>query len=524
MNEHHILDALNIVPKKQLFQNLSVKELIDIALKKDEGTLAGNGALVVRTGERTGRSPFDRFIVEDEETKKNVDWNLVNRPVSEELFDKIYQLATEFISSNDIFVFDGFAGNDERYRLPIRVVTTKAWHSLFATTLFVRPKKEELDGHEAGFTVVNAFGLDLNKDELGLKSKAFIAVNFKKKIILVTGSSYGGEMKKGIFAVMNYLLPPKNVFPMHCSANIGEALDTALFFGLSGTGKTTLSADPLRKLIGDDEHGWTDFGIFNFEGGCYAKAINLSQEAEPQIFDAIRSGSILENVILKDDGSVDYDSDKITANTRATYPLDHIPNAVVSGMGDHPKNIFFLTCDAFGVLPPISKLNPNQAMYHFISGYTAKVAGTEVGITEPSATFSACFGAPFLPRHPGIYAKLLGEKMQKHKTNVWLLNTGWSKGAFGVGKRMKIAITRALISAALSGKIDNVEYSTDPNFNVLIPESCEGVASEMLVPKNTWADKSAYDVTAKKLSTLFKENFKKFEDGVSKEIILAGPK
>ncbi len=509
MNINNELSALGLKPTKKVYRNLIAPELVEMAVRSEEGYLADNGALVVRTGKRTGRSPGDRFIVKDETTVGTVDWNNINIPVSEELFDKLYKQAVDYISSKDIFVFDGFSGTDTDHRLPLRVVTTHAWHSLFAHTLFVRPKPDELAKHVPSFHIINAYGLEIKPNEV------FVAVNFKKKVILVIGTGYGGEMKKGMFAVMNYLLPERGVFPMHCSANVGKGGDVALFFGLSGTGKTTLSADQERRLIGDDEHGWSDKGVFNFEGGCYAKVIRLSSLAEPQIYNAIRFGSILENVITREDRSIDYDSDKITENTRATYPVEYIPNCVTSGIGGHPKNIFFLTCDAFGVLPPIAKLTPSLAMYHFISGYTAKVAGTEVGITEPKATFSACFGAPFLPHHPGRYATMLGEQLKKYGPNCWLVNTGWSGGAYGIGRRMKISLTRSLLTAALDGKLDKVNFLPDPIFKVLVPSD--------LTPKDTWKDASAYNAQATKLAGLFIENFKKYRQGVSPEVIAAGP-
>lgn len=508
------LEQLGFKPKGNVHHNLSVPKLMELALLRGEGHLASNGALVVRTGERTGRSPFDRFIVKEGATSGSIDWNTINQPASEELFDRLYKLAVDYMSGRDIFVFDGFVGADQRYRLPLRVVTTMAWHSLFAHTLFIRPKEGESVTPE--FHVINAFGLEIDP-------KVFVAINLKKRIILVIGTGYGGEMKKGVFSVMNYLLPEKGVLPMHCSANVGKDGDTALFFGLSGTGKTTLSADPRRRLIGDDEHGWSDNGIFNFEGGCYAKAIRLSLKSEPQIFNAIRSGSILENVVTRENQSIDYDSSEITENTRATYPVEYIPNCVTEGVGGHPRNIFFLACDAFGVLPPISKLTPAQAMYHFISGYTAKVAGTEVGIVEPKAAFSTCFGAPFLPRHPGVYASMLGERLKRHNTNCWLVNTGWSGGAYGTGQRMSIEITRSLLIAVLEGGLEKEKFESDPVFNLQVPRHCDGVPSDVLTPQNTWKDKAAYDRQAVRLAELFRENFKKYQEGVSDEVLKGGP-
>ncbi len=519
------LESIGLTVGKEVYYNCSVAELEEMSIQRKEGRLASNGAIVVRTGERTGRSPNDRFIVEEPTTKDKIWWGDVNRPATQEQFDHLFNRIKDHLKDKDLFVFDAYSGADRRYRLPVRVVSPKAWHALFAQTLFVRPSKEDLESSETGFTVINAsddLQLDPEKDLFG--SPVAILVNFEKRIILVAGSGYGGEMKKSIFSVMNFNLPQNDVFPMHCSANVGKDGDSALFFGLSGTGKTTLSADTSRRLIGDDQHGWSKDGIFNFEGGCYAKCINLSHEAEPQIYDAIRFGSILENVIIDDKTRViDYDDKTITENTRATYPVEYIPNCLTDGVGDHPKNIFLLTCDAFGVLPPISKLSPEQAMYHFISGYTAKVAGTEVGIKEPVATFSACFGSPFLPLHPGRYADQLGEKLKGTSANCWLVNTGWSGGAYGTGERMKIQITRALLDAAFSGALTNAEYHVDPTFNLRIPNACPGIPTEVLNPINTWRDQAAYKETALKLAGMFIDNFKQFEEGVSEEIIKAGP-
>lgn len=519
------LVKIGLNTSKEIYHNLSVAKLEEMAIKRGEGLLASNGALVVETGDRTGRSPNDRYVVETAGVKEQVWWGNVNKPVSEEKFDHLFSRIKDYYNDKEVFVFDAFSGADKEYRLPVRLITLKAWHSLFAETLFVRPKGDDLKGFVPGFTVINAGDLRLDPETDGFGSPVAVCINFDKKIILVVGTMYGGEMKKGIFSVMNYLLPQKGVFPMHCSANVGKDKDSALFFGLSGTGKTTLSADPARRLIGDDQHGWSKNGIFNFEGGCYAKCINLSKEAEPQIYDAIRFGSILENAVMNaDTREIDYDDSSITENTRATYPVEYIPNCLLEGKSTHPKNIFFLTCDAFGVLPPISKLTPEMAMYHFISGYTAKVAGTEVGIKEPVATFSACFGSPFLPLHPNRYAELLGAKLKEHKANCWLVNTGWSGGAYGTGSRMKIGITRALLNAALTGELSSVEYRAHTIFNVLVPVSCPQVTTEVLNPENTWKDKSAYKETALKLAGLFADNFKNFEDSVSKEVVEAGPK
>ncbi len=519
-----LIDSLLSINPEKLFVNLPAERLVEIALERGEGRIAANGALVTRTGERTGRSPNDRYIVEDTWSKKNVDWGKVNKPVSQEVFDKLLQKAVDFLSEGERFVFEGFIGANVEYRTPLRTITQKAWHCLLATTLFIRPTAAELKIIKPEFTVINAMNLKIDPKKYGIRSGVFVAISFDRKIILAIGTGYGGEIKKGIFSVMNGILPERGVFPMHCSSNVGMLGGTALFFGLSGTGKTTLSADPDRRLIGDDEHGWSENGIFNFEGGCYAKVIKLSKDDEPQIYNAIKAGSILENVITDDKtGAVDYDDSSITENTRATYPVEYMPKCIIPGIGGHPKNIIFLTCDAFGVLPAIAKLDSDMAMYHFLSGYTASLAGTEVGINEPQATFSACFGAPFMPLHPTTYAKLLGERLRKHKTNCWLVNSGWSGGPYGEGKRIKIKITRALLTAALSGKLDSVNYTTDSIFNVMIPDSCPNVPSEILVPKNTWHDKTAYDKKARELAKRFRDNFKQYAQYAGKDIVNAGP-
>lgn len=509
----------------RIHRNLSVKELTEATIERGEGWLAGNGALVVRTGERSGRSPLDRFFVEDAVSKDTIWWGKVNQSTSQDTFDRLLECALGYLRDRDVYVFDGFVGADKKYRMPLRVIAEKSWHALFSTTLFVRPTPEELAALNPEFTVIDAMDLKIDPKEYGVRSGTFVGVSLEKKVILVIGSGYGGEIKKSIFTVMNYLYPERNIFPMHCSANVGESGDTALFFGLSGTGKTTLSADPKRRLIGDDEHGWSESGIFNFEGGCYAKVIRLSKEAEPQIYDAIREGSLLENVIVDEKtGEIDYDDGSITENTRATYPVEHIPGCVIPGIGGHPKNVIFLTCDAFGVLPPIAKLTPEMAMYHFISGYTAKLAGTEIGVDEPEATFSTCFGAPFMPRHPSVYAKFLGERLKNHGAQCWLVNSGWSGGPYGEGKRMKIQITRALLDAVFSGQCANATFTPDPIFNVLVPNECSGVPTEVLTSKNTWKDKDAYDRKAAELARRFQENFKLFTDGVDDAIVAAGPK
>jgi len=429
-----------------------------------------------------------------------------------------------YLQNRDLFVFDGFAGADPKYRLPIRVINEYAYQNLFCHQLFIVPTEEELKSHEPGFTVICAPGFKADPEIDKVNSEVFIVISFEKKVVIIGGTQYAGEMKKSIFSVLNYLMPEQGVLSMHCSANVGQDGTTALFFGLSGTGKTTLSADPHRFLIGDDEHGWSDDGIFNFEGGCYAKCINLTREKEPQIYDAIKFGAVLENVIVDEDTRLpNYDSDEITENTRAAYPVEFIPGAVIPGIGGHPKTVVFLTADAFGVLPPIAKLTREQAMYYFISGYTSKLAGTERGITEPQATFSSCFGSPFLPLSPMVYAKLLGEKIEKHNVNVFLVNTGWTGGPYGVGKRMDLGYTRAMIRAALDGKLDSVEYEEDPIFGLMIPKSCPDVPAEILNPKNTWSDKEAYDRTAISLAESFVKNIAKFS-GIAPEVIAAGPK
>jgi phosphoenolpyruvate carboxykinase (ATP) len=519
------LEAAGIKTSKNIFRNLPPAVLIERSLINGDGMLASNGALVVKTGERTGRSPNDKFISEESSVKDQVAWGKVNVKCPPEQFEKLLKKSYQNLSDKDIYVFDGFAGADPQYRLSVRVITDTMWHCLFAMTQFIRPTREELENFKPGFTVMGCGSMKADPTADGTRSNVFVGVSFEKKINLVVGSMYGGEIKKSIFTIMNYLMPQHNVFPMHCSANIGKDEDAALFFGLSGTGKTTLSADPNRRLIGDDEHGWSGSGIFNFEGGCYAKVIKLSAEAEPQIYSAIRFGSLLENVVVDPETRlIDYNSDAITENTRATYPVEHIPNCVIPGVGGHPKNVFFLTCDAFGVLPPIAKLTPEMASYHFLSGFTSKLAGTETGINEPQPTFSTCFGAPFMPLHPTKYATMLAGKLSQYKANCWLVNTGWSGGPAGVGSRMKISITRALLTAALAGKLEKAKFTPDPVFNILVPDACEGVPAEVLTPKNTWADKAAYDQKAKELAGMFIKNFEQYKDYASKEVINSGPK
>lgn len=506
---------------------LSAEELIQDTLRIGEGVLSDSGALIIQTGEFTGRSPKDKFTVKDEITAGTVFWNEFNIPIDENFFYIIRKKVFGYLEKlPEVWIRDGYACADPRYRLNIRVVTEKPWSNLFAYNMFLRPKEDELENFKPDWHVIACPGLKLDPKECGIRQHNVSLVSFKHKMILVAGSGYTGEMKKGIFTILNYILPQqKNVLSMHCSANMGKDGDTAIFFGLSGTGKTTLSTDPNRMLIGDDEHGWTKDNIFNFEGGCYAKTINLTEEKEPEIFRAIHAGALVENTnFFPGTNKINFDDASITENTRVSYPLHFISNALEPSIGGLPKNIFFLTCDAFGVLPPISKLTPGQAMYHFISGYTAKVAGTETGITEPKPTFSACFGAPFLPLHPGKYAQMLGDKMQEHKVNVWLINTGWTGGPYGTGHRMKLSFTRAMITAVLEGRMDNVDCEDHNVFGLSIPKACPNVPAEILNPRTTWADKNAYDEKAKYLGGLFINNFKKYAAGVSEEILAAAPK
>jgi phosphoenolpyruvate carboxykinase (ATP) len=512
---------------ESIHYQLSPDELVQDTLRTGEGVLDERGALVIRTGEFTGRSPKDKFIVKDEITAGTVHWNEFNLPIETRYFDIIFKRISEYLDQlPELWVRDCYACADPRYRLNIRVVNEKPWNNLFAYNMFLRPAEEELEKFEPEWHVISAPGLKLDAQECGTRQYNGAVISFKHKMILIAGTGYTGEIKKGIFTILNYILPhQKNVLSMHCSANMGNGGDTAVFFGLSGTGKTTLSADPNRKLIGDDEHAWTDDNIFNFEGGCYAKTIGLTEEKEPEIFNAIRPGALVENVtFFPGSNRINFDDASITENTRVSYPLYFISNAQEPSMGGLPKNIFFLTCDAFGVLPPISKLTPGQAMYQFISGYTAKVAGTELGVTEPKPTFSACFGAPFLPLHPGKYAEMLGEKMQKNKVNVWMINTGWTGGPYGIGNRMKLKYTRAMITAALKGDLNNAAVEAHPVFGMAIPKECPGVPAELLNPRNTWLDQQAYDEKSKYLAGLFVKNFEKYADGVSAEILAAAPK
>ncbi len=507
--------------------NLSSEELVDICLKQNLGKLTNTGALAVNTGKFTGRSPKDRFIVMDDVTKDRVWWDgNINQPFDEDKFDKLYNKVVAYLSEKELYARDAFAVADKRYQTNIRVVTELPWVSLFAYNMFLRPTEDELQNFSPEWTVLQAPFFQANPAEDGTRQGNFTILSFKRKTVLIGGSGYTGEVKKGIFSALNFTLPVfEKVFPMHCSANEGEKGDTAIFFGLSGTGKTTLSADKNRKLIGDDEHGWTpDNKVFNIEGGCYAKVIDLSAEKEPEIFGAIKKGALLENVIFKEGtNEVDFSDTSITQNTRVSYPINFIENIKVPSIGENPKNIFFLTADAFGVLPPISKLTPAQAAYHFISGYTAKVAGTEEGVNEPQPSFSACFGAPFMPLHPTKYAEMLSEKMKKTGVNVWLVNTGWTGGPYGVGNRMKLKYTRAMINAALAGKLNDVDYIEHPIFKLAMPTSCENVPSEVLNPIDTWADKKAYTEKAKVLAKEFHKNFETFKDLANDEILSGAP-
>ncbi len=513
---------------KHAYWNLTTGEIYEHAVRRREGQIAHLGPLVVNTGQHTGRSPNDKFIVREPSSEKHVWWGKVNRDFEQQRFDRLLEKMLAYLSERELYVQDCFAGADPEFRVPIRVITELAWQSLFARNMFVRPDwATQAAAHVPEFTIINAAGFEAIPEVDGTNSSTFILMDFGRKLILIGGTSYAGETKKSIFTLLNYLLPLRGVLSMHCSANIGSSGDTAIFFGLSGTGKTTLSADPERRLIGDDEHGWSDRGVFNFEGGCYAKVINLSPEAEPDIYACTRRfGTVLENVVMDPvTRRLDLNLASLTENTRAGYPLSYISNYEPSGLGGHPQNIIMLTADAFGVLPPVARLTPEQAMYHFISGYTAKVAGTEKGLgKEPVATFSTCFGAPFMVHHPGVYAELLKERIARHKADCWLVNTGWSGGSFGEGQRMKIAHTRAMVRAALNGTLAKVETRPDPVFGVHVPVECPGVPAEVLQPRNTWKDVKAYDAKAQHLAGLFRENFKQFESGVTDEVKSSGPK
>ncbi len=524
------LASLGLHGLTNLYENLNAATLVEHSVRRNEGLIAQNGAFVVKTGKFTGRSPKDKFIVREPGSEEKIWWGPVNQPLSESSFDSLYRRVTRYLEGREVYVQNLYGGADIRYRLPVRVVTEYAWHSLFARQLLVRPElfhEAAQEEDNQGFTILAAPGCRAVPAEDGTNSETFVVIHFARRLVLIGGTEYTGEIKKSVFTLLNYLLPQQNIFPMHCSANIGlNHGDTALFFGLSGTGKTTLSADPSRALIGDDEHGWSDDGVFNFEGGCYAKCIRLSRKAEPQIWDAIRFGSVLENVVMDDTTrELEFDSAELTENTRAAYPINYIPNARIPGVGKHPRNVVFLTADAFGVLPPISRLTPAQARFHFLSGYTAKVAGTERGLSnEPQATFSACFGQPFLPLHPTEYSRMLGEKLDLHRSTVWLVNTGWSGGPYGVGHRMNIAYTRAMVDAAIEGKLSGVEFETEPVFGLAIPKAVPGVPPEVLNPRNTWPDKAAYDVQIAHLAQLFVKNFDLYRESAAPEVIAAAPR
>jgi phosphoenolpyruvate carboxykinase (ATP) len=514
------------INKPCIHYQLSAEELTEQTLQRHEGVLNDTEALCVLTGQFTGRCPKDKFVVADSETKATIDWNGFNQPIDEKYFFLLQEKLYEFLNNKkEVWIRDCYACADTNFQVSIRVINENPWSNLFASNMFIRPNEEELETFKPEWHIVHAPSFKANPATDGTRRENFAVISFTHKTILIGGTGYTGEMKKGIFTILNYMLPhKKNVLSMHCSANIGSSGDVAVFFGLSGTGKTTLSADPARKLIGDDEHGWTDTGIFNFEGGCYAKCIDLSEEKEPEIYHAIRPGAMVENVTFFEGTShIDFLSKEITENTRVSYPLEFISNAVQPSIGGHPQNIFFLTCDAYGVLPPISLLTPGQAMYQFLSGYTAKVAGTEEGITEPKVTFSTCFGAPFMPLHPSVYAEMLGKKMKEHDVHIWMVNTGWIGGAYGTGSRIKLKYTRAMIHAALSGSLKKAKFEKHPVFGMLMPHTCSEVPEELLNPRNTWPDKKEYDKQAKKLAGLFVENFREYESKVSKEILNAAP-
>lgn len=504
-------------------RNLSSAELVDASVRNNDGTITSTGSLAVKTGKYTGRSPDDRYIVIDDLTRDSVDWGKINHPFPSDKFDSLFERMKEFVSGRDLYVFDGFAGADKNNRLAIRVINDKPWQSLFARQLFIRPDDAELECHKPEFTLMCINGFESVPETDGTNSNVFILINLTRKLVLIGGTKYAGEMKKSIFSVMNFILPPRDTFPMHCSANIGKDGDTALFFGLSGTGKTTLSADSNRMLIGDDEHGWSDDGTFNFEGGCYAKCINLTEVSEPQIWNAIKSGAVLENVVIDPNTlKPDFDDSRLTENTRAAYPLDYIPGAVFPSIGGHPRTIIFLTADAYGVLPPISRLTTEGAMFHFMSGYTSKLAGTERGIKEPKPVFSECFGAPFMPRPASVYAKMLGDRIRKHNATVYLINTGWSGGPYGLGRRIKLQYSRAMVTAALTGELDDIEYTHNRLFNLNVPLRCPGVPDGILDPRNTWQEKDTYDLSAQNLARMFVDNFEKFPDA-DPQIVSAGP-
>lgn len=519
--ETYGLEKLGILNPSAVYRNLTPAQLTEAALRRGEGTLSNKGALVVKTGKYTGRSANDKFIVDSKGVHDKIAWGKVNKPVSQEGFDALYEKVVAYLQNREIFIFDGFAGADPKYTKSFRIVNELASQNLFIHQLLRRPSAEQLKDFKEDYTIIAAPGFKCDPERDGTRSEAAIMIDYEKHIVLIAGTQYSGEIKKSVFSVMNFVLPEMGVFPMHCSANIGKDGDSAVFFGLSGTGKTTLSADPNRILIGDDEHGWADDSVFNFEGGCYAKCINLSPEGEPEIYNAIKFGSLVENVVMDPDTrEFDFDDDSLAVNSRVGYPVEYIDNAELSGMSQSvPKTVIFLTADAYGVLPPISKLDKNQAMYYFVSGFTSKLAGTEIGVKEPVPTFSTCFGEPFLPLDPSIYAAMLAEKVEKAGANVYLVNTGWN----GTGKRMKLGYTRAMVTAALNGDLEKGEFVTDPFFGVAVPTAVEGVPSELLIPANTWDDKAAYEEKAKTLAKSFVENFKKYTH-MSQDVVNAGPK
>ena len=519
--ETYGLEKLGIINASAVYRNLTPAQLTEHALRRGEGTLSNTGALVVKTGKYTGRSANDKFIVDTPAVHDEIAWGKVNRPISREKYEAIKAKVIAYLQNKEIFIFDGFAGADPKYTKGFRIINELASQNLFIRQLLRRPTAEQLEGFEADYTIIAAPGFKCIPEIDGTRSEAAILVDYENNMVVICGSQYAGEIKKSVFSVMNYVLPKMGVFPMHCSANIGKAGDAAVFFGLSGTGKTTLSADPNRMLIGDDEHGWADDSVFNFEGGCYAKCINLSAEKEPDIYNAIKFGALVENVVMDPETrEFDFDDDSLAENSRVGYPIEYINNAELSGMSASvPKTVIFLTADAYGVLPPISKLDKNQAMYYFVSGFTSKLAGTEIGITSPVPTFSTCFGEPFLPLDPSVYANMLAEKVEKSGANVYLVNTGWN----GTGKRTKLAYTRAMVTAALNGDLEKGEFVTDPFFGVAVPTSVEGVPADLLIPANTWEDKAAYEAKAKELAKSFVENFKKYTH-MSDEVVAAGPK
>ena len=514
------LEKMGIINASAVYRNLTPAQLTEHALRRGEGLLSNTGALVVKTGKYTGRSANDKFIVDTPAVHDEIAWGKVNRPIEKEKYDAIRSKVIAYLQGKEIFIFDGFAGADPKYMKGFRIINELASQNLFIHQLLRRPTAEQLENFVEDYTIIAAPGFKCIPEIDGVRSEAAILVNYEAKEVIICGSQYAGEIKKSVFSVMNYVLPKMGVFPMHCSANIGVDGDSAVFFGLSGTGKTTLSADPNRQLIGDDEHGWADDSVFNFEGGCYAKCINLSEEKEPDIYRAIKFGALVENVVMDEETrEFDFDDDSLAENSRVGYPVEYINNAKLDGVGSTPKTVIFLTADAYGVLPPISKLDKNQAMYYFVSGFTSKLAGTEIGITSPVPTFSTCFGEPFLPLDPSVYASMLADKVEKSGAKVYLVNTGWN----GTGERTKLSYTRAMVTAALNGSLEKAEFVTDPYFGVSVPTSCEGVPSELLIPANTWADKAAYEAEAHELAKSFVENFKKY-DHMSAEVVAAGPK